>query len=565
MAQRDRTLDVLVVGLGRGGGRIAGEFARRGYRSIVFHSSKKAMEEQRHVPEERRTFIGADRQAHTRGDANVGRLLIREHARRIENAIRIEARDADMILLTAGLGGGTGSAIGQFLQSFDRREVPVVGLVTLPSSGQPPQRKTNALRAVQELTRAELDGLVIIDDGRLAERESNLSVLDFYNRVNEQIAAPFDALNQLDSREDLSPVRGIQANRLHQILTRGGVVAYGSRAVDDLELETIGTQVMSILCDGELVAGGLDPASIGVMQIALVASKATLEATPVRLVEALREHWKTQSPGASVDVAIYRGADDATPSLHAIASCASLPARLDEMIEQTAAETEAWRQKAFRPPVLDLSRLDEIDDPPTGSFRSSPPPERPKASEAPLPAPPASPRVSSAPIAARPSVGASSAPIAPPPSAPPPSAPPPSAPPPSAPPPASPSSPPHSISAPSNDRNPPIGNTPPGHETTSVEPDPRAVEAAASGPGKAVFARLVTRYKSSTNPELQRAIARRLEQDRLSEDPRIRLLAVDAMGKIGAHVFDGALFAATEDDNDEVRAAAERALGSRPG
>lgn len=525
MAGKERTLDILAVGLGRGGGRLAGELARRGYRAICFHTSKKAMEEQKHIPEERRSFIGTDSRAHTGGDPAVGRALIRDHARRIENAVRIEGKEADLILVAAGLGGGTGSAIGDFLESFDRDIAPTVALVTLPSGGQPAQRKTHALRAVQQLTQAELQGMVLIDDGRLAEKESSLSVLDFYNRVNEQVVDPLDALNRLDSREDLSPVRGIQANRLQQILTRGGVLAYGVRDVKDLDLETIGEAVMGIVADGEVVAGELDPGTIGTMQIALVAPKAVLENTPVRLVEALREHWKSQSPGASVDVAIYRAEDDAPCRVHAVASCASLPTRLEDMVDQTAEEAAAWRSKACRPPVLDLGRLDDLDDPATGSFRSGDHEPPPRASSPP-------PRASSPPPSRRPSSAPS----------------------------ASASSPPPSISSPPS--HPPVADDD-GEEQTNVASEPRSsAEGSTSGPGKAVFARLVTRYKSSTNPELQRAIARRLEQDRLSEDPRIRLLAVDAMGKIGAHVFDGALFAATEDENEEVRSAAEAALAS---
>ncbi len=523
-SSKERTLDVLVVGLGRGGGRIAGELARRGYRALAFHSSKKALEEQRHVAEDRRTHLGNDAHAHTGGDPEVGRALIRDSAGRIESALRLEARDADLILVTAGLGGGTGSNVGSFIEAFDRRLAPVVALVTLPSGGQPAQRKARALRAVQELTRLELDGVILIDDGRLAERESSLSVLDFYSRVNEQIVGPLDELNRLDAREDLSPVRGVEANRLQQILTRGGVLAYGSREVPDLDLESISEAVMEIVADGEVVASSLDPETIGVMQIALVAPTPVLEATPVRLVEALREHWKTQSPGASVDVAIYRAPDGAPAVVHAVASCAGLPSRLDDMVEQTAAEAAAWRAKACRPPVLDLSALDLADDPPTGSFPTEDEPAKPakpaKAKAKPAVKAAAAPRASAAP-SARPSQPA-----------------------------------PHP--------GPPVGADI-EEEQTSVAPEPSdaGVSGSGGGPGKAVFARLVTRYQSSTNPELQRAIARRLEQDRLSEDPRIRLLAVDAMGQIGADVFDGALFAATEDENDDVRAAAEKALQQR--
>src|SRR5690606_37639516 len=71
-------------------------------------------------------------------------------------------------------------------------------------------------------------------------------------------------------------------------------------------------------------------------------------------------------------------------------------------------------------------------------------------------------------------------------------------------------------------------------------------EDARDGSTRAVYGRLIMRYRNTTNEELRRAIARRLEQDRLSQDAHIRYLAVDAMGKIDPHAFDASLVAATE-------------------
>ena len=96
---------------------------------------------------------------------------------------------------------------------------------------------------------------------------------------------------------------------------------------------------------------------------------------------------------------------------------------------------------------------------------------------------------------------------------------------------------------------------------SDVAPRP-VVETHHRTPNATVYARLVSRYKATQNEELQRTIARRLEQDRTAQDPRVRILAVSAMAQIGAEVFNGSLIAATEDESPQVRLVAERALAS---
>ena len=111
MAQRERALDIFVVGLGGAGGRLAGEMARRGYRSVTFHSTRRAVEAQEHVPKERCHFIGEDEAPGTAGDPGVGARMVRDASRRIADIVRSEGRDSSLILVMAGLGGGTRSAI----------------------------------------------------------------------------------------------------------------------------------------------------------------------------------------------------------------------------------------------------------------------------------------------------------------------------------------------------------------------------------------------------------------------------------------------------------------------
>jgi len=77
-----------------------------------------------------------------------------------------------------------------------------------------------------------------------------------------------------------------------------------------------------------------------------------------------------------------------------------------------------------------------------------------------------------------------------------------------------------------------------------------------------VYDQLVADYLHAAETAAKDEIARRLEDDSLDEDTSVRYFAVDAMAKLGRDAFANALLAATEDENDAVRARALAALES---
>ena len=477
---RQHAFDLLAIGIGRTGGRIAGALARRGHSAMVIHTDKRAHEEQADLPAERRCFLGSA------GSPLAPRALVEEQAKRLESLIRSHGEGHGALLICAGLEDESGEALTALARVIDRRGTRVVALAVLPSEGEPLARREAAVRTAAALTEAELDGLLFVDGHRIVERATDASILDLGDRLEERVLSTFDAIDGIDARDELRPVRPLSARGLNDAFTHGGVVSMGSTSIETLDTATMMDAIDYVVGEGEVGLDGVDPRTASALSVLIEAPRSTLMSTPAHLVSALRSALVTRSPGLVLDVALYeRGPDQGPVVVHALASCASLPTRLHGMVEDVAREVEAVRSRARRAPRLDLGALDgkpeqKADEPPRLRAVSdiAPKPEARLAKE------PGSPRA------------------------------------------------------------------------------PMSTDAANKGPNRAVYARLVTRYKSTGNEELQRAIARRLEQDRLSEDFRVRILAVDAMAQIGAHVFDGSLFAATEDNSPEVRSIAERALAT---
>ena len=116
--------------------------------------------------------------------------LGRQSADESQEDLREIVRGMDMIFLTAGMGGGTGSGAAPVLAKVAHEEGALtVAVVTLPFSFEGSKRRINALNAKDELS-ASVDTLIVIPNDRL------LSVCDQQMTIAESFAAADEVLRQ---------------------------------------------------------------------------------------------------------------------------------------------------------------------------------------------------------------------------------------------------------------------------------------------------------------------------------------------------------------------------------
>src|SRR4051794_3874862 len=184
MKPSDRSLDIAVIGLGQGGGNLAAEFARRGYRAMALNTARSDLSalsglgtaNHPALSEAQRLYIGIDGYDGAGSDLNYGRQCVSESAERIREAVARHTEGADVVLLTAGLGGGTGSAVSELVRVLESLELPITTLTTLPGDQESGIAKVNAVRAVSDLVKIPDLGLIFADNARLAELHGNLTL-----------------------------------------------------------------------------------------------------------------------------------------------------------------------------------------------------------------------------------------------------------------------------------------------------------------------------------------------------------------------------------------------------
>ncbi|CAI5943048.1 unnamed protein product [Closterium sp. NIES-64] len=127
----------------------------------------------------------------TRGLGAGGNPMIGQHAAE-ESRLMLQASlaGADMVFVTAGMGGGTGSGAAPVVAEVARSlGILTVGIVTLPFSFEGQRRAAQAVRALEEL-RGAVDTLIVIPNDKL------LSAVDASTPVNEAFVMADDVLRQ---------------------------------------------------------------------------------------------------------------------------------------------------------------------------------------------------------------------------------------------------------------------------------------------------------------------------------------------------------------------------------
>ena len=98
-------------------------------------------------------------------DPSVGKAAAEENKDAIQNALK----DTDLLFITAGMGGGTGTGAAPVIAKIAKdMKILTVAVVTLPFTFEAKRRMDNATSGVEEL-RKSVDSIIIIPNDKIRE------------------------------------------------------------------------------------------------------------------------------------------------------------------------------------------------------------------------------------------------------------------------------------------------------------------------------------------------------------------------------------------------------------
>lgn len=143
----------------------------------------------------------------------------KEYALEAIDEIRNSIKDADMVFITAGMGGGTGTGAAPKIASISKEMgILTVGVVTKPFNFEGKKRMANAERGIMELKK-NVDTLVIIPNQRLMGIiDKKTTLTEAFKKVDEVLRQGVQGIADLISKPgvinlDFADVRTIMADQ----------------------------------------------------------------------------------------------------------------------------------------------------------------------------------------------------------------------------------------------------------------------------------------------------------------------------------------------------------------
>src|ERR1700712_4168487 len=324
---------IKVVGIGGGGVNAVNRMIEVGLRGVEFIAINTDAQALLMSDADVKLDIGREL---TRGlgagaDPDVGARAAEDHSDEIEEVIK----GADMVFVTAGEGGGTGTGGAPIVARIARSlGALTIGVVTRPFSFEGRRRANSAEEGIAKL-REEVDTLIVIPNDRLLSiSDRSVSVLDAFKQADQVLLQGVSGITDLITTPglinlDFADVKSVMANA-------------GSARGDDRSVVAAEMAVSSPLLEASIdgahgvllsIAGGSD---LGLFEIneaaALVSQAAHAEANIIFgavIDDALGDEVRVTVIAAGFDGGMMKKRDGASAL------------RREPIAQQTQAETKA--------------------------------------------------------------------------------------------------------------------------------------------------------------------------------------------------------------------------------
>ena len=229
------TAKLKVVGVGGAGGNAVNRMTGAGLRGVEFIAANTDVQALNQSLAPSRIQIGPNstRGLGSGGDPTVGKRSAEEDEQGIADALS----ESDMVFITAGMGGGTGTGAAPVVARLAKQTGALtVAVVTKPFLFEGRRRMRQAEEGLAEL-RAEVDTLIVIPNERLlAVVEKGTSLTEAFSVADEVLLKATKGISDLVTvpglvNLDFADVKAVMSNRGNALMGTGRATGQG-RAIE---------------------------------------------------------------------------------------------------------------------------------------------------------------------------------------------------------------------------------------------------------------------------------------------------------------------------------------------
>lgn len=275
---------IKVVGVGGAGGSAINRMVDAGIRNVDFVAINTDAQALHHSKAKQKIHIGAET---TQGlgsgaDPTLGQKAAEESLADITDSVK----DADMVFVTIGAGGGTGSGAGHIVaKAAHDSGALVIGFATKPFAFEGEKRRRNADTAIEKLRR-NVDTLITIPNDRLLQTiDRRTPLLEAFKVADDVLRQGVQGIADLITVHgminlDFADVKTVMSNAGSALMGIGR--ASGENRATDAAQQAISSPLLEVSIDGARgilfnVIGGHD---MSMHEINTVAETITAAADP---------------------------------------------------------------------------------------------------------------------------------------------------------------------------------------------------------------------------------------------------------------------------------------------
>ncbi len=223
--EMDQLAKIKVIGLGGGGGNAVNRMVESGVKGVEFIAANTDLQVLNNSKADVKIQIGASLTDGLGAGARpeIGKEAAVESKKEIEDALA----GADMVFVTCGMGGGTGTGAAPVVAEIAQAlGALTVAIVTKPFSFEGKKRMQNALEGLEELKK-HVDTLIVIPNDRLREIiDKTTPMLEAFKEVDNVLRRGVQSISDLIAvvglvNLDFADVKAVMEKSGHAIIGIG--------------------------------------------------------------------------------------------------------------------------------------------------------------------------------------------------------------------------------------------------------------------------------------------------------------------------------------------------------
>ena len=329
---------IRVVGAGGSGNNAVNYMVSTKVKGVEFIAVNSDAQDLHHSLAKKKIHIGKNltRGLGAGGNSDMGRKAAEETREEINNAIK----GSDMIFITCGMGGGTGTGATPVIAKIARDSGALtVGVVTKPFLFEGQERMRVALQGIEELKK-EVDALITIPNDRLlAIVDKETSVRSAFEQCDNVLKQAVEGISDLITMPgiinvDFADIRSVMENAGSALMGVG--VSSGEKRAEEAAQSAINSPLLEVSITGAkgvlfAIAGGDD---LGMLEIQDAARVITESIDPqAKVIFGAIKDDKLKKNEVKVTV-IATGFPEETINQHSIARRAPVATSMDTTEEK---------------------------------------------------------------------------------------------------------------------------------------------------------------------------------------------------------------------------------------